>query len=72
MVKTRSGKGFWEDPSKVMETVIINKKIKQDFSKFAKEHKINKSKLIQEFYKSILLKIFRSSTSQEYVTIRVQ
>jgi|WetSurMetagenome_2_1015567.scaffolds.fasta_scaffold229896_2 hypothetical protein len=71
MVRTRSGNSFWEDPNKKMETVIIDKKIKEDFSKFAKENHINKSKLIEDFYKSILLKSMGLNTSQGYVTINI-
>jgi hypothetical protein len=48
--------GDWDYPNDVMETVKINKKIKQDFSIFCKSKSINKSKLIEEFYKSILIK----------------
>jgi len=58
MVKTfsKSAKKSYEYPNKSMETSIIDKKIKEDFSKFCKSRKINKSKLIENFYKSILIK----------------
>lgn len=71
MVKKRSGKGFWIDDTKVNENAIIDKKIKDDFSKFAKENHINKSKLIEDFYRSILLKSMGLNTSQGYVTINI-
>lgn len=71
MVRTRSGKSFWEDETKKMETVIIDKKIKEDFSLFAREHKINKSKLIEEFYRTILLKMTGLNLSQGYITINI-
>lgn len=71
MVIKRSGKGFWREDTKTNENAIIDKKIKDDFSKFAKENRINKSKLIEDFYKSILLKSQGLNTSQGYVTINI-
>lgn len=70
MVKTKSGKGFWENPDKIMETVVMDKKIKEDFSKFAKENRINKSKLVESLYKAILSKA-GLNLSQSYVTINL-
>ena len=65
--------GAYDYPEDVMETVKINKKIKEDLAKFCKEKKINKSKLIESFYKNILLK-FRSGSlniSRGYLTMNI-
>jgi hypothetical protein len=72
MVRTKSGNSYWEDVNKVMETVIIDKKIKEEFSIFAKERGLNKSKLIETFYREILMKMQGNlNTSQGYITINI-
>ena len=56
-----------------METVKIDKKIRDDMSEFCKKKKINKSKLIEDFYKSILIK-FRDGSlnaTSGYVTLNI-
>jgi len=58
---------------KALDTSIIDKKIREDFSKFCKEKKIVKSKLIEEFFRKILLR-FREGNLNEangYITIDV-
>lgn len=45
----------YDYPNDVMETVKINKKIRNDFRDFCKRNKIIKSRLIEEFYKRILV-----------------
>jgi len=65
--------GKWDYPDEVMETVKINKKIRKDMSEFCKKKKINKSKLIENFYKSILIK-FRDGSlnaSSGYLTMNI-
>lgn len=65
--------GKWDYPHDVMETVKIDKKIRDDMSEFCKKKKINKSKLIEDFYKSILIK-FRDGSlnaTSGYVTINI-
>jgi hypothetical protein len=70
-VKDKFGKE-WNYPNKILESVLIDKNIKLDFKKFCKEHKINKSKLIEDFYKSILLKMTGNlNISQGYVTVNI-
>lgn len=69
MVKIKN----WEYKNKVMETVLIEKSIQQDIKKFCKERKINKSKLVEEFYKTVLMR-FRDGSlnaSQGYCTINI-
>lgn len=64
-------KGRWDYPDDVMHTVMINKKIRDDISEFCKKYKINKGKLIEEFYKSILIKYHDGSfnASAGYLTL---
>ncbi len=75
MVKIKKGKKkkVYEYPNDCMETVKINKKIKEDFALFCKNRKINKSKLIEEFYKTILLRFRDGSLNNAagYVTMRI-
>jgi len=73
MVKiTTKGKTYDYD-KKAHDSIILNKAIKEDFSKFCKEHKINKSKLIQDFYKSVLLRFKEGSLNltSGYITIKI-
>jgi len=65
--------GGYDYPEDVMETIKINRKIKQDFSEFCKSKKIIKSKLIENFYKSILLRFKDGSLniSSGYITINI-
>jgi hypothetical protein len=51
--------GKYEYPNDVLETVKINKRIRDEFNKFCKLKKIKKSGLIEELYKLILVN-FRS------------
>ena len=63
----------WDYPDDVMETVKINKKLREEINKICKEKKINKGKLIEEFYKTILLRFKEGSlnASQGYLTINI-
>jgi len=73
MVKIISRGKEYTYENKTMETVFIDKKIKEDFAKFCKEHKIVKSRLIEELYKQALLK-FRTGSlnnTQGYITIKL-
>ena len=65
--------GEYEYPDDVMETVKINKKLREEVNKIFKEKKINKGKLIEEFYKTILLRFKEGSlnASQGYLTINI-
>lgn len=47
--------GKYSYPEDVMETVKINKRIRDDFNEFCKSKNIIKSKLIEKFYKEILI-----------------
>jgi len=52
---------------------LIDAQIKKDFKQFCKEFGINKSKLIEDFYKTILIR-FRDGTlnvSEGYITINI-
>ena len=65
--------GDYEYPHDVMETVKINKELREQVNKIFKEKKINKGKLIEEFYKTILLRFKEGSlnASQGYLTINI-
>jgi len=64
------GKYFY--PEEVMETVKMNKKIRNDISEFCKKRKINKSKLVENFYKAILLRFKDGSLAVGgYITINI-
>jgi len=72
MVKIKTKKKIYEYDKK-METLLINTKIKDDFKTFCKKKRINKSKLIEEFYKTILLRFHDGSlnASNGYITINI-
>jgi len=63
--------GKWDLANRKMETVIIDSTIKKEFAEFAKKHNINKSKLIEEFYRTILIKMSTLNISQGYITINI-
>lgn len=73
MVKIKSKNKTWDYPNDVMDTNKMNKKIRDDFSEFCKKKNISKGKLVEDFYKSILIK-FRDgslSVSSGYLTINI-
>lgn len=53
--------GKYDYPNDVRETVKINKNIRDDFNKFCKLKKIIKSKLIEKFYRTILIRFHDGS-----------
>jgi hypothetical protein len=55
MVTVVTNGRIYHYPFKVKELVMINRELRDDFSKVAKELKINKSKLIQEVYKQFII-----------------
>ena len=65
--------GKYDYPEDCMDTLKINKKIKEDFAVFCKSKKINKSKLVENFYMTILLKFKEGSLniSNGYVTFNI-
>lgn len=73
MVIISNGRKLYEYKNKKNEVNIIDKTIRDDFARLCKEKKIVKSKLIEEFYKRILLR-FREGNLNEtnsYITINV-
>jgi len=48
--------GKYEYPNDVAETLKINRRIRDEINKFCKLNKLTKSKLIEEFYKTILVR----------------
>ena len=65
------GKELIYEYEKVGDYNLINPLIKKDFAKFCKKFKINKSKLIEEFYKTILLRERFLNMINSYVTINI-
>ena len=54
-IKNKSINKEYDYPNDVLETVKIGRRIRDDFKKFCKEKKIIKSKLVEKFYKEILV-----------------
>ncbi len=48
--------GKYDYPNDVFETLKINKKVRDAFNEFCKSKKIIKSKLIEKFYQTILVR----------------
>lgn len=48
--------GKYDYPNDIRETVKINKKIRDEFNEFCKLKGIVKSKLIEKFYRTILIR----------------
>jgi len=61
MVFVKSGSKIYDYPDLSKEIFLMNKRVKDDFAKFCKEHKIIKSKLVEEFYRTILIR-YRTGT----------
>lgn len=55
MVRIKSGDVIYDYPDKVIDTFIIDKNVKNDFSKFLAKHRMKKSTMVEELYKEILL-----------------
>lgn len=66
-------RGKWDYPNDVGEFVKINKDIRKEFTDISKKLKINKCKLIEEFYKTIIMRYRDQSLicSQGYLTINL-
>ena len=63
--------GKWDYPDDCMDTNKINNQIKKDFSMMCKEKKINKSKLVEEFYKLILIRFKQGNLVGGYITMNL-
>jgi len=71
MVTIKSRGHNYAYPDKAFDLVLLDKTLKSDFARLCKVKKISKSKLLEEFYKLILLK-FRSGTlTSGYITIDI-
>jgi hypothetical protein len=70
-IKKKNNKTY-SYPDDCGEYVQINKKIKEDFALFCKNNKINKGKLIENFYKTILIRFRDGSLNNTgYVTMHI-
>ena len=66
-------RGKYNYPNLMGDYNLINIQIRKDISDFCKKRGINKSKLIEEFYKAILIR-FRDGSlnaSGGYITINI-
>ena len=72
MVRIKSGNKIYEY-DKYMDTALIDTKIRKDINNFFKKMKINKSKLIEEFYKTILIRFHDGTLNQStgYITLNI-
>ena len=71
--KTKKKKKVYNYPADCGEYIKINKKVKEDFSALCKKRKINKSKLIENIYKTILIRFRDGSLNNAsgYVTVYI-
>jgi hypothetical protein len=72
-MKIKTKNAVYDYKKDVMETVKIPKVLRDDVNKLFKEKKINKSKLIEEFYKTIILRFKEGSlaASNGYLTMNI-
>lgn len=73
MVKISNGKQTYNYEGRAFDTIVLDKKIKEDFAEYCKSQKINKSRLVESFMKTILLRLRDNSLAKTngYVTINV-
>lgn len=72
-MKTKVGEKVYEYEDKVIESLKISKIIRDEFNIFCKKKKIIKSKLLEEFYKTILSRDLSQDLeiSRGHVTINI-
>ncbi len=60
-------------PNDVMDTNKVNKNVRDELSKLCKKMKINKGKLVEEFYKLILIRFKDGSlnATSGYLTMNI-
>jgi len=65
--------GDYDYPDDEMDTVKINKSIRDDIRKYCKKNKLNRGKLVEEFYKTIILRDKDGSldATRGYVTMNI-
>lgn len=72
-MKTKVGNKVYEYDDKVIESLKIPKRIRDEFNEFCKKNRIVKSKLLEKFYKTILARNVSSDLeiSKGYITLNV-
>jgi len=72
VIKNKKGK-VWHYENKKNETLILDAQIKDDMAKICKQKRINKSKLVEEFYKTIILRMKDGSlnATNGYITLNI-
>jgi len=65
--------GKYNYPNDVMETFKVNKVLREEINKICKEKGINKGKMIEEFYKTIILRFREGSltASNGFLTLNI-
>lgn len=65
--------GRYDYPDDVMETFKVNKNLRDEINKICKEKKMNKGKMVEEFYKTILLRFKEGSlaASNGFLTLNI-
>lgn len=73
MMRTKVGHKVYNYENKVIESLKIPKILRDEFNEFCEKHRIVKSKLLEEFYKTILARNMSSDLeiSKGYVTLNV-
>jgi len=72
IIKGSTGKEYHYE-NKKNETLIIDLRIKEEISKLCKVKNINKSKLVEEFYKTIIIRFKDGSLNANngYITLNI-
>lgn len=63
--------GKYNYPNDATDIVKIDKKLKEEFSKFCKANKIIKSKLIEKFYRTILIRAHDGSLNASKANLTI-
>jgi len=73
MVKISNGRKEYDYANKKFEIFLISKTLKEDFAALCKELKMNKTRLLEEFYKAILLRFREGSLnhSSAYIALNI-
>ena len=72
-MKIKIGNKVYDYEDKVLESLKIPKILRDEFNEFCKRKKIIKSKLLEEFYKTILTRDLSQDLeiSKGYITINI-
>jgi hypothetical protein len=65
--------GLYDYPNSCMDTNMIDKSLRDEISEMCKKKNLNKGKLIEEFYKTVLIRLKDGSinATNGYVTMNI-